>query len=448
MTLPLPLTPFEEYVITENSPSFPMNMFCRMRFRGKIDYKTYVQAAHNVMARHPLLQAKLEKTAAGKLQWVAAEEPGAVPLIQEEPTRGYPAVQPIDITKEIGFRPHVVQGRDNFDLFFQVHHAAADGLGAFILGRDSLIEYARLKGIGSERATRSSRLEPELLAGRGNFHVTNWELLKMSPQLSVGLFGIAQYFFRWPFRIAKGEIASVSDPAPDPFPTGHTMELSIDDSTTLAEVAVELGCTVNDLMARDIFIALQRWREKHNPGKPHDWLRLMTPANMRTYADRRLPAANVVSMLFFDRRARDTEDPKKLLESFRFEMDIIRKFNLEHIFVLMLRALRKIPGGLKWLTKPKCAKTTAVFTNLGEPMSRIKLPRNGKNLLVGDIEMIGMDLLAPFRPHTAAAFAAFKYGGMQGLSLHFDHRNMSSDEAQELLDTVEECLGETIEQRR
>jgi hypothetical protein len=77
--------------------------------------------------------------------------------------------------------------------------------------------------------------------------------------------------------------------------------------------ARRLGVAVNDLLIRDCFLTLKRWRMR--TGDQSGWIRVAVPVNLRTRADRRLPAANKASLVFLDRLARHMADPQRLLHS-------------------------------------------------------------------------------------------------------------------------------------
>ena len=86
---PLPLTAFEEYMLSDDRPNYPTSIVARLRFAGQLDRRAAAEALETVVARHPLLRAKVRKTAAGRLEWIAAVDgaPG---------TPGRPAIQWLD----------------------------------------------------------------------------------------------------------------------------------------------------------------------------------------------------------------------------------------------------------------------------------------------------------------------------------------------------------------
>ena len=79
---PLPLAAFEEYMLWDDRPSYPMSIIARLRFAGQLDRRATAEALETVVARHPLLRAKIRKTPAGRLEWIAAaDRPPAISWI-------------------------------------------------------------------------------------------------------------------------------------------------------------------------------------------------------------------------------------------------------------------------------------------------------------------------------------------------------------------------------
>ena len=59
MVLPLPLTPFEDYMLADDRPQWPMAFFLRLRARGEYSLSVLERAVQAALARHPLLRSLL-----------------------------------------------------------------------------------------------------------------------------------------------------------------------------------------------------------------------------------------------------------------------------------------------------------------------------------------------------------------------------------------------------
>src|SRR6516162_8010591 len=69
---PLPLSAFERLFHAEDSPAYPIQFFCRMRFRGQLRQAVLNQALGIALARHPLLTAIVRPARDGSPYWVAS----------------------------------------------------------------------------------------------------------------------------------------------------------------------------------------------------------------------------------------------------------------------------------------------------------------------------------------------------------------------------------------
>ena len=86
-------------------------------------------------------------------------------------------------------------------------------------------------------------------------------------------------------------------------------------------------------LARDWFLTVNGWKMRHFPKPSGGWLRLCVPISLRSDDHRGLPAANVVSMVFLDRRRNGLVDPEQLLRGICREMNQIKRLRLGEAFV-------------------------------------------------------------------------------------------------------------------
>jgi hypothetical protein len=395
---PLPVAPFEAYLLRDDRPAYPMNFFIRLRFSGRFGRFALKSALRTAVARHPLLSAVVRQGRRGRFEWVTpGSQSPAVHWLNGPSGHAYPPATAIDVRKEAGLRLWFAEADETTDLVLQFHHACCDGLGAFQFVGDLLLAYAAACGSTPERAVLRP-LEERRLLKRGSFGLTPWKLLRMLPKQLVGLGGVRQFFAHAPVPLVSPEAGTADAELPDHYPAAATQEFDPTESERIRRVAPRLGTTVNDLLVRDLFLALGDWRSRHGQGTDRDWLRLSVPINLRTAADRRVPAANLVSMVFLDRRPAQFADPSRLLKGIHDEMQLIKRLHLGLTFVLSLRALRAVPGALARMTRADRCKATCVFTNLGAPLARVPLPRNNGRIAAGDVILESIDALAPLRP--------------------------------------------------
>lgn len=447
MTRTIPLTTFEEFLFWEDRPAYPWTCFIRLRLSGVPDRAALESALHRVLKRHPLLRSTIQTRGRRRPLWVEAESPQPEVRWMEGPTAGaIPPTLPLDLRNEIGLRLLVVQGQGTSDLIVQFHHACCDGAGIFMFIGDLLIAYALERGETSKRV-RLPELDPQLLKRRGKYGLTPWKLLKMAPKQLIGLQGARQFLSRSPIPVLPHQTVPDDDPPPVGYPTTECLTFSKEETSDLRETARRQRVTVNDVVARDFFLALRDWRNQLSVPEDDAWLRMMIPMNLRSPSDRMLSAVNVVSSVFLDRRGPDFCDPACLLKSVHEEMELIKRNRLGLTFVLSLKVTRLLPGGLKAsVRKDKCT-ISSIFTNLGKPLVRSPLPKRDGRFVAGDVVLEDIDVVAPIRPYNCVTLAASIYAGRLSLTLHYDPRPVAAEQASDLLGTLASQVRTSIAAR-
>jgi len=104
---PLPLAPFEHYILEDDRDDYPMCLWGGLSFRERIDAERLRRAVAQVQARHLLLHAVVRGRPGGRtpdLAWAAAGSLGP-PIIECEraPTRET-LIRRIDLARETGVR--------------------------------------------------------------------------------------------------------------------------------------------------------------------------------------------------------------------------------------------------------------------------------------------------------------------------------------------------------
>ena len=207
-----------------------------------------------------MLASKVERGGRLGLRWAAVENP--MPLITWEngPVGGpLPPATRLDSGREIGIRFHIRTDGTDSDLTLQFHHACCDGAGFALFLRELLLAYALAYGGAPSRA-KFTTLDPGKLAGRGRFGLTLGKLIGMAPKQLVGLLGARQFLMRSPAPIIPHHAAPNDAPPPKTFPAMLHYLFDARSTAALRKASVRLGVTSNDLLARDLFLALAQWR--------------------------------------------------------------------------------------------------------------------------------------------------------------------------------------------
>jgi NRPS condensation-like uncharacterized protein len=437
---PLPLTSFEEYMLCDERPAYPMTCAYRLRFAGFLDPPALQAALATVIQRHPMLGATVRPTRGGRWEWV--HHPEWQPTLQwRAPLNpsGWPPTVYFDLTREPANRWWMLEREDGHDLVIQAHHCCADALGMSQVMQDLLVAYAI--HLGTRRAGPSlPALDPRRLLRRG---APGWRL-SAAPGQAVGLLGVHEFLMRSPSPLAtEGKVAltAVSPVCPGV----HVRELDTEETRTLLATARSLRVTLNDLLLREVFLTVSAWRKERGLGEERDWLRFAMLINLRTPADVCMPATNSVSMVFLDRQERDLADAARLLASIHRQIQRIKRFQLQYTYLLSLRVARLAPGGLARMAQTDECRATSYFSNLGIVLGQTPLPRREGRLISGNVVLESADWVGFLRPQVHVGFVAYTYGGRLRFSLHYDPRLIAPDQSNDLLEMYVSQIRQTIQ---
>jgi NRPS condensation-like uncharacterized protein len=432
MVLPLPLAPFEHYMLADDRPAYPMNIVLRLRFSGRLDRTMLESALATALARHPLLTAVVRRCGRRWI-WTAAERLAAIRWLDVPPAEALPELAPLDVRVAPGIQLSVCERPRQVDLVLQVHHACCDGLAVATFVEDLLTAYAIEHGA----ATICLRpLQPEQLARRRRLGMGVRRFGPGLPHPLAALRGAREFLGRASEPLVPHQTQATDGRPRTGYPAALTRRLDEVQTAHLLATAKALGVTLNDLLAREVFFSLVWWRQRHAPGRTDGWLRLCLPISLRTPAHDRLPAANVVSMVFLDRRDADLRDAGRLLTSIHDQMQLIKRLGLAPTFVRSLGWRQWLPGSLERVCQtPRCL-ATAVFTNVGILFQRCPLADGQGRVTAGDLVLENMDWLAPLRPLTCAALAAWTYARRLRFTLHYDPHVLTAPQAGELIENL------------
>lgn len=417
--------PFEHLMYADDRPEYPMCFYLRLFLSGRVDRSRFTVAGRKALARHPLFRAHLvgDASAVGsQLHWNVQETSYELPVIW-----GPVGLLAIDPTRDFGLRVYVEEFANQTKMTFQVHHSASDGAGATLFIEDLLKLYAST----ADEVPTLRPLDEQLLARRGMFHLTPTE---SRARLSKDAARVWMYFRQLAQPLAPSATPAGASDAGPVSATGH---LAAEDVRQLRANARRLDATFNDLLLRDLFQTLDAWNRKRG-GRRH--LRLALPINMRLVGDEAMPAANVVSMCFLDRKGSELDDADGLLKGIAAETSFIKSHRMGYALIAVARACARVKGGLKALMTPRwpwVCSSTAVASNLGEPFANAKLPRDVEGRIVsGGLTVERVEFLPPIRPGTALALGVFSYAGSTTLTGHFDPRHLAASDVQAMVDDL------------
>lgn len=389
-------------------------------------------ASRLVLRRHPLLRARVVAGARGALSWRISGDDTPDLLWREGEAGGrLPRLPTPDLRRENGCRFVVVAGASACDVVLQWNHACFDGQSITPVVGDLLAAYDHLVS-GAPGEPQLPPLDGEGLRDRGVRGLGPSRLLRLVPGQLVGLLGVRQFLARTPVPLVPHVPAPAEGPLPPEYPAVQTTALDAATTRAYRAAAGASGVTTNELLARDLFLALVGWRRGASLSDEESWLRLMVPVSLRPTGDT-LPAANQVSSVFLDRRGRDTDDAGQLLAGLHREMERIRRHELRYTLLLSMALARRLPGGIERRAHTKGCRVSAVFTNVGRLFPGSPLAGPDGLLVAGGATLRGIEVVPPFEPWECATFCAYDYAGRLHLTLHRDPRPLSAERGAALL---------------
>lgn len=426
------LNAFERYMLTDDRASHPMTFTVRMKLSGQFDVEAFRRAVRLAIARHPLLASRVVPQGR-ETHWVAGEPELQLDIASLAHGLSFPRQEKIDLSRENGVRLWVRTSANETQVRAQFHHAATDGIGAYHFLEDVLCAYdAVVRGEETVRAWRP--ISVDKLPQRARFGLTWWHVLLRLPQELWGVVvGLAMFLLPRPAALRAGPVVNETPKERRELLDYPTHTFSADQTKQLREAARSTGATLNDLLLRDLFLAMQTWSESRGLSRARQLFRIMMPVNLRTVSDDDLPAANVVAMVFLDRHMAIYRNPALLLKSIKLETWFLKTFRFGLAFVRSCALVGSIPGGLEFMTRENRCYATSVLSNMGQVFTEALLARRNGKLVAGDLVLEAIESAPPVRPLTSIAITPVTYAGQMALVMNYDRQRFSAAEAQSLL---------------
>lgn len=424
--LPMRMSSMERFHFFDDSPEYPNNILAKFYFEGPLDEEAVRLAFDIATERHPLMHAIVR----GR-NWHSPDRIGPRFLWNRGKSIASQWLN-LEVERSCRLMCNYDPESNETEALFQAHHAAIDGQGGLQFFRDWMKIYdniiadkspeSDLPVLRTTNYPRRNRLEM--------FRFRNLGKLLMLP---VGLFGAFKFSFRKLAPLVRlGKLED--DTLKSDFPATRVFEVSREQLARVKAYVKSEKITLNDWLVSCCYRSLMRWRESFGQHEARDWYRIIIPMSIRSMRDRELPACNRVAIIQLDRREDHIVDKDALNQSVNRELGIIRKFELQKIFLMMMKLFSVIPFSLKARAKQNRCLAMTLLTNVGRPFLKTGLQKRGRRVAMGGAELKRMELVPPIRYGTPVAFAASQYGGQLGLTMHVDTRFIRMEDAQQLLD--------------
>ena len=456
----LPLTPFEEYLFTDDIPAYPINCHIRGRFRGRFDHAALDAALQEVLALHPLLHSGVREVVSNDFRWF--------PLPEEQwPTirwstgmdDAFPPSRKFDLSQEPGIRFYVVEGHDDVsDLFVEFHHVVGDGIAIFAVMSDLFEAYqAQVGGPLSDSSRKkgaAERIDPSRLAHRDPKIPSLWTFYRGLPWWCWLLARFIRFiafrpvaFLRFLYGTQSLFLPNVDDSEPtSPFPAMVADSLCREETLRLQKTATENGVSLYEWMLTAYYRSIDHWIGELGFFTKKRCLRIAVPVSLRTAQDASLSSSNVVSMMFVDRFRSELSDKQRLLRGIHRELKHLTRCKMGYLLLLVLRTVKRILGNFRWTIEKRCW-ASSVFTHLGKIFVKTRLPLRQGKIVLGKTEheliLDGIHLSAPLRPWYVAVLGTGIYAGSLSITFHYDATAISREHAELLLRRFKEELTGT-----
>jgi hypothetical protein len=451
VVFPLPLTPFERYYLSDDSRRYPTTFPVELRFSGRLSREPFLLAIEQAVQRHPLLGALVSHSGLTP-KWVSGpREPAWVDWAETAAPITHPLGEYIDLAVERGMRVWVRASDESARVVFQIHHSCCDGLAATQFVDDVLVFYASAVGDSSQTPALApvnvdrlrDRAAVDLSGAQPGFRAFVRDVV-------ITLYVWARILFRRVAIVAAPTQSDHNPPVPSTTARPEDVEilnfeqhqLTVAEAEAYRRAAVERSVAQNDLMIRDLMLAIDDWNRLHRAASGAA-SRVNVPVNVRGREGADIPASNRLGFAFVTVNPREFADREQLLQVIHEQTEQIKQWKLALYFLGGLGLATIIPGAVAASLRWKKSFATVVLSNIGRLMTHSRLPRRGDRLVCGNVVLENITGAPPVRRNTRAALLVGEYGGRTTLSLRCEPRLFSAVQTRALLEMYVARLRET-----
>lgn len=445
---PLPLSPFEHYMLADDRDDYPMVIVLIIELEGKLDRAAFEEAVHQAIVRHPLLACRVQHVPGKGKCWVPATS-NTFELDWIDCGESLPDVQQqrMDLTRQTGLRVQVNAKPDRSRVDFHFHHASADGLGGLQFLGDVLACYGRLTASPDAELPELAPVNIDRLSLRTNYCT---EETDSEPKSTCCPWRLGKKLLK---LLRRGPTPLAVSQAPRLVETesrkGPVMVFRVIERSTVQKlkvVAAQKGVGINDLYLLAMFQVMAEWNRDHKKLNGNHWLRIGMPTSLRTPLHDGMPAANLVSYMFLTRRAGDCLVPEKLLSDIHRQTTAIVNDRQGRYFVNGLRHVLRIPGLLHGLLRLNGCFASAIVSNVGDSRRQFtaQFPLKQGRCVAGNVVLAGLKGTAPVRPNTRISMTTGLYAGSLNINFNCDSKSFTKQQTEDFADRFVKCLREFI----
>ena len=434
--LPAKLTPIEDFFLLEDSPEYLMTVLMRLRLAGRLDRLPFQAAVGEVVAKHPLLQAKIEVVGETK-RWVSCPDwqPEVMWDVQCDEA-AWPPASYIDIREEPATRISVVQRAEYDEVIVQVHHCCTDATGLIRFTEDLLIAYAQRCDSNDESLVPAAReVNLQRFPHRGLPGMPRWRFLIMFHRWIARIHDCGKILRRRCSQLLPDKPVEQQSEETTSYPALRIMRFDRETTQKIIGAAKSNGVTVNSILLRDLFLTIRDWREQLGVNRDDDLLRFCVPVNLRTVRDQSLTVANSISLIFMDRNDKQMQSESNLLHSLYDELHNKSRQDLRISFVTMLDVGWRLPVGLKRFITSRSCWSTCLFSSLGVVLRDTILPQEEGLVVAENVRLEQWDLVPPMRDNLGLTVCPYTYAGRMSIVFNYDPTRVNGEQLALMLQT-------------
>lgn len=441
---PMPLSPFEQYMVADDSNAYPMSFVLIITLRGNLDRAVFEQAVTFALHRHPLLMSRIGKVRGKGLCWIPESQP-VVPINWQTGDKSIqpPSQERIDLYQEIGIRIWVNWSEASSELVVQFHHACTDGLGGVQFIGDLLAYYGQKTAPEGAELPEIEPINFERLLARAEFTVPETAPVASQPKQPSKLFScpimlgqrLIKLLRRCPVPLAAAKRrTSLGSPLLFPAIVSRMIERPVLQQLKVA--AARQSVELNDLYLLEMFQSIREWNQRFGKGHDDQWLRIGMPTSLRTPMHDQMPAANVVSYMFLTRKTEECNRPDELLAGIHRQTSKIVNDRQGQFLANGLKWVLKIPGLLWCLLRLNRCFTSVILTNVGDIRRQFtaRFPLKQARCVAGNVTLEVLTGAVPVRPNTRVSTSVGTYGGNLYINMHCDPFSFTKEQAEEFAD--------------
>jgi hypothetical protein len=447
---PMPLAAFEEYLLVDDQPDFPITFFIQLRLKGGLNLSALVDSIKEAARRHPLFCCRVERRR-GRYWWVWSPETVArIELNPDVWRAAKPWMQPINLFIETGVNAWAEITDTAAEITLQIHHACCDGIGASQFLEDISVCYAR-RTTKEEPLPELRTLRPEGLLTRSDAAPRRIGRLpgSLPRRLAVMLRDSLNLLFLGSKEALK---AMPADDSRDDTEQFNLQSEYLERAATrrLRNAASRANVTLNDILVRDLMETLDEWNRESGGACPRKLICVLIPTSLRGPADDQLPAANVLGYLFLGRKRKEMLDSRRLLADIGEEMSEYVKAQHGWLFVQGLQSAQRIPYlvPLSSTMLSRRCMSTAVLSHMGNRLNSIssRLKTVGDVIHVGNMTLDEIRCVPPMRYGTHVTVGTYVFGSRLMVNLRCDPVTFGVGQTRQFLDRYIARLKRTAEE--